>query len=354
MSLVKTTVINYTDKALGLKEGNAGMYRHLTNLEKNGGQYKITCNTNATYREYCVVTDIPDNTGTTAGAGTAAVPALAPAGSAAAPAGPAATPAGPASAPAVPAAAPAGAKLIITSDDCVEYKEICIRNGKHDPATLELDKRTNRDSRCTELVNCSGGTVQLKTENGDDVKVDDIPIDQKVTLKCGAKGTKYWVVAGDETIKISNKKAAKTQAVKIITKLDETSRAVQPGKVKLDMVPSDWFVTEVVNKTSAAVKVKYSDGHDGTGQEMHQENGKWTIEYDPKKVRTYAVEYFAAGSTTPTKLELSSKDFEDSRRIEVNLNGDGKVVLKNHEPRPHVGENGIIPKVKNVLKFFRR
>lgn len=51
--MLKTTFHNATGETFELKEGNAGVYSHLTTL-KDGKTFDVTFDPNATYREYWV------------------------------------------------------------------------------------------------------------------------------------------------------------------------------------------------------------------------------------------------------------------------------------------------------------
>jgi len=75
--MVATEIINETKGALSLKEGNAGVYRDIKNLEV-GKKHIIEIDPNATYREYVVVS------------------------------------------------APSGNKVFVTSDDCIDNSTITI------------------------------------------------------------------------------------------------------------------------------------------------------------------------------------------------------------------------------------
>lgn len=59
VTMVKTEIINATEGVLCLKEGNAGVYRSIKNLEAKG-KFVIEVDPNATYREYVVVSTPSD------------------------------------------------------------------------------------------------------------------------------------------------------------------------------------------------------------------------------------------------------------------------------------------------------
>lgn len=61
---MKTHIINETNQTFQLKEGNAGAFRLLTELNargKDGFKFSIKVDPNATYREYMVATEKKGN-----------------------------------------------------------------------------------------------------------------------------------------------------------------------------------------------------------------------------------------------------------------------------------------------------
>ena len=98
--MVKTTTkfVNATTIPFALKEGNAGVYTHVCNLDVNppNNQHSIELDHNATYREYVVATGIQ------------------------------------------------GEKVLVTSDDCAEYSTIrIIKDDVHNAYTFDGDKRAD-------------------------------------------------------------------------------------------------------------------------------------------------------------------------------------------------------------------
>jgi hypothetical protein len=297
---VKTVVINESGTTLKLKEGNGGVYRNLATLQAKTGKHTITCNNNATYREYWVGTGLED--------GDESV-------------------------------------ITITSDDCSEYQTIYIINDLANPAKLAL-RPVNRGVKETAVVNQTGGDVKL-IKNGGAEKIV-LKKDGKFLVKSApgeAKDCNYEVEAGGKLIKISTDELAKAQRINI-SEVDST-----PGRAKLDMVSRRLYLTEVKNKTGIAVKVMYRKG-DHAGEEVKtlQTDETFTIEYDPgKKGRNYWVE-----CPTDRTLPIASTDFTEFGRIEIvakSESGGTELDLEKLDPRPSTGpsKNGILSKVGRFL-----
>lgn len=90
--LYSTTVINLSGNDYVLKEGNAGVYSQMSKLPPRSGKFTIQCNPNATYREYWVGTDL------------------------------------------------AKVATIISSDDCMEYEVIKIKDDPVVPGKAALER----------------------------------------------------------------------------------------------------------------------------------------------------------------------------------------------------------------------
>lgn len=111
-----TEVINESDNDYLLKEGNAGVYSILKQLEKRRGRFTIRYNPNATYREYWVGTD------------------------------------------------KAEVETVFSSDDCMDYDCITIRNGPRVSGKAVIDKRP-RYTYETVVSNTTSSPFTLKRRN---------------------------------------------------------------------------------------------------------------------------------------------------------------------------------------------
>ncbi|KAG0554848.1 hypothetical protein KC19_12G124600 [Ceratodon purpureus] len=302
MKPLKTVVINRSGTELELKEGNGGVYRKLTTLgNKDSAKYVISCDQNATYREYWVGTGVGDGADS----------------------------------------------ITITSDDCAEYKTISIVNDPVDHAKLKLDT-INRNVKVTAVVNQTGGDVKLEKDGAEPLVIRK---DEKFVIKSDpeeAKNCNYMVVAeGGSRTPISTKEVSKAQIINV-NMSGQTGDTVP--KPTLDMVPRGLHVTEVTNKTSGPVKVKHCRGQGGSNESVDvatlQTNEKYTIQYDPKKGRNYCVEYScsaapgaSSGSQAPNlkSLDVFSKDFAEFERIDVVEDSAGaEARLEKLEPRPEI------------------
>lgn len=94
----RTKVVNQTGSSIILKEGTAGVYRMLCANLQTGKEYNIKVDTNATYREYwCAVTSDDDK------------------------------------------------HVVLSSDDCMEYREVRIRLKADKTYTWDAVKRKTHE-----------------------------------------------------------------------------------------------------------------------------------------------------------------------------------------------------------------